>query len=241
MRGPSRLNKGAGDLLTVFLAFSFQPRDEQLVRRVEALIESHGVGVETGENLGGQALTQAVKKRIEDSDGLVSLLTRRDQLVGGGWSTHDWVRDELNHARTKRKLAIALVEAGVNAGGVYQEHERIEFDSKGESVALVRLSQTIAEWKRQVGGLIKVRILPDDLSQALVALQGRAKCEARITRQGKPSRWLVAALVLEPGGVYAYVRGTLDDALIQLRVRVPGETWISRSVPQWMDATLMKV
>jgi hypothetical protein len=48
-------------------------------------------------------------------------------------------------------------------------------------------------------------------------------------------------LVPEPGGVYAYVRGALEDALIQLRVKVPGETWISRSVPQWMDATLTKV
>jgi TIR domain len=228
-------------LLTVFLAFSFQRRDEELVRRVEALLESHGVRVETGENLGGQALTPAVKKRIEDSDALVALLTRRDQLVGGGWSTHDWVRDELNHARTKRKLAIALVEAGINTGGAYQEHERIEFDPRTESVALVKLSQNIAEWKRQVGGLIKVRILPDDLSQTLASLPGGAKCEARITREGKTSKWLGATLVPEPGGVYAYVRGALEDALIQLRVKVPGETWMSRSVPQWMDATLTKV
>jgi hypothetical protein len=228
-------------VLTVFLAFGFQRRDEELVRRVEALLESHGVRVETGENLGGRALTPAVKKRIEACDGLVALLTRRDRIVGGGWSTHDWVRDELNHARTKRKLAIALVEAEVKSGGVYQEHERIEFDQRTEAVALIKLSLTIAEWKQQLGGLVKVRILPDELSQTLASLQDRVRCEVRITRQGRPTKWLGATLVPEPGGVYAYVRGALEDALIQLRVKVPGETWISRSVPQWMDATLTKV
>ena len=227
-------------MLKVFLAFSFRPQDEDFVRRVEALLESHGVQVVTGEVLGGQVLTPAVKKRINESDAVVALLTRRDKLVSGRWSTHDWVRDELSHARTKKKPAIAVVDVAVDVGGVYQEHERVDFDPKRESLALLKLSQTVGEWKHQFGSLVKVRILPDALGQRVAAIGGKAKCEFRLTRQGRTTKWFPASSVPEPGGTYAYVRGADEDALIQLRVRLPNETWISPAAPQWMDATLSK-
>jgi hypothetical protein len=78
--------------------------------------------------LGGEALTPAVMQRIEECDALVTLLTRRDQKTTGKWTTHDWVRDELNHARSKSMRAVAFVENEVEAGGAYAEHERIPLD-----------------------------------------------------------------------------------------------------------------
>ena len=35
---------------------------------------------------------------IEASDALVALMTRSEELGGGGWTTHTWVKYELNHA-----------------------------------------------------------------------------------------------------------------------------------------------
>lgn len=227
-------------MLKIFLAFSFRREDRDLVRRVEALLESHGIRVDTGEVLGGEMLTPAVKKRIDGSDALVALLTRREKMASGKWSTHDWVRDEVSYARTRKKAAIALVDVAVDVGGAYQEHERIDYDPKKESLAFLKLSQTVGEWKSQSGRLLKIRILPEDLGQTVGTLGDQAKCECRFTTQGKTTRWFPASSVPEPGGTYAYVPGVLEDALIQLRVRLPGETWMSPAAPQWMDATLSK-
>jgi hypothetical protein len=228
------------EMQRVFLAFSFRNQDQDLVRRIEALLESHDIQVETGEALGGQALTQAVQKRIDESDALVAVLTRSERLASGKWSTHDWVRDELNYARTKRKRAIALVDVAVDVGGTYQEHERIDLDTKKESLSLLKLSQAVSEWKREWGRRVKIRILPEDLGHTVRSVGDRAKCHYRLTRQGTQSKWLLASLVPEPGGTYAYIRGATEEDLIQLRVSLPGESWISPAVPQWMDATLAK-
>lgn len=71
--------------MKVFLAFSFRPDDKSLVRYLEQLLSSHFVQVVTGERLGGEQLTPAVKGRIEQADGLVAPPTRRDPLAAGGW------------------------------------------------------------------------------------------------------------------------------------------------------------
>lgn len=227
-------------MFKVFLAFSFQPEDEDLVRRVEALLESHGVQVDTGEVLGGQALTAAVKKRIDQCDALVALLTRRDKITGGGWTTHPWVRDEINYARTKKKPSIAFMDLAVKDGGAYQEHERIDYDPKKEGLALLKLSQTVGEWRQQFGHLVKIRILPESLGRKVGALAEEVKCDGRLTRQGKTAQWTSATVVPEPGGTYAYIRGAHEDSLIQIRIRIGSETWVSPAAPQWMDARLSK-
>ena len=73
--------------MRVFLAFSFRDEDKLLVQRSQQLLESLSTQVVTGERLGGEQLTAAVKARIDDADALVGLLTRRDQLAqGGGWT-----------------------------------------------------------------------------------------------------------------------------------------------------------
>jgi hypothetical protein len=69
----------------IFLSFSFRDEDKPLVAAVERLLACHDLQVVTGMRLGGGALTQEVMKRIESCDGLVALLTRRQELAGGGW------------------------------------------------------------------------------------------------------------------------------------------------------------
>jgi hypothetical protein len=54
----------------------------------------------------------------------------------GKWRTQDWVRDELNYARTKLKPAIALVDVVIDTGGMNQDRESIEYHPQNESLAL---------------------------------------------------------------------------------------------------------
>lgn len=102
----------------VFVSFhfsdDFDSLDRQLANRVEGLLRSHGLDLASGAVLGRGPLTDGVRELIEKSDALIALMTRRDQLANGEWTTHLWVQDEYGHARGKNMRAIALIEQGGN-------------------------------------------------------------------------------------------------------------------------------
>lgn len=105
--------------MKIFLGFSFRNEDKDIVEQAGQLITSHLVDVETGERLAGEQLTPAVQQRIMNSDALVAILARRDSKQDGKWTTHQWVFDEMGYARANNKNAIALVEEGIEIGGLY--------------------------------------------------------------------------------------------------------------------------
>jgi hypothetical protein len=108
---------------TAFLSCHFGDPDRELVRQVETLLESHGLRVVIGEELGGGSLTPEVMGRIEKSDALVALMTKRSVPPDYG-GTHPWVVDEFKHAKSRSISAIALVAPGVSVVGAYHGGER---------------------------------------------------------------------------------------------------------------------
>src|SRR6185295_14081986 len=114
--------------MKIFLGFAFREVDQDLARWCDQLFASQFAHTVTGERLGGEALTPAVQARIDQCDVLVGLLTQRDLKADGKYTTHDWVRDEINYARNKGKPAIAVVEKNVDVGGMYQANEIIPLD-----------------------------------------------------------------------------------------------------------------
>jgi hypothetical protein len=203
----------------IFLAFSFREEDKALVGYIEQLLASHHVQAITGERLGGEQLTPAVQRRIDASDALVALLTRRDALQAGGWTTHQWVLDELGHARAHQKRAIAIVEDGVNIGGMYQPHERIGLNRDHPVETLLILSETVGLWKRAVGRTVKVQILPQPLAMRLGTAGNSSRCRHRLWVRGKFTDWRDSNPVPEGGGTFIYVDGVDEEHLIQLEVR----------------------
>lgn len=225
---------------SIFLSFAFRDEDRPLVAAVEQLLASHEVGVVTGKKLGGAALTPAVMARIEECDGLVSLLTRRDQLAGGGWTTHPWVRDELNHARSRNMRAIALVEDGVQTGGAYAEHEWIGLDRENPLEAFLGLSETIGLWKQAAGRTLKVRIMPESLGQALGVGAGPGACRYRFMINGQFTSWVETDLIPETGGTFIYLNGVRDDFMIQIQLEDGPKRWRSVAYPQWLPVELVE-
>jgi TIR domain len=226
-------------VLRVFLGFSFRKEDRDLVGDVQTLLEAQGVQLITGEVTAGEALTPAIKTLIEGADALVALLTAREQKANGRFTTHDWVRDELNHAREKHKPAIALVDKAVDLAGFNQEHERIDYDSKSPLPAFLKLSRTIGEWHRKAGNRVKIRVLPVSLVRKIGAGDAAA-CSYRLTNDGQSTDWLEGRILREVGGTFAYVSGVQRDSLIELRVRLGDETWFSVAEPQWMQMKLAR-
>lgn len=225
---------------TIFLAFSFHQEDRGLVKIVEQVLASHDVRPDNGEDLGGEALTPAIRVRIDRSDALVGLLTPRDEKPTGRFGTHPWVRDEINYARAKEKPAIAIIDIRVDLEGAFQEHERIDYNAESPLPAVLKLMRTIGEWKRNAGRRVKVRILPDELGEQVSDGREGVKCSYRLIRNGNRGVWQEAATVREVGGTFAYLRGIQDDSLIQLRAQISGDTWLSAAAPHWMYVELKK-
>lgn len=223
--------------MKIFLAFSFRDEDKALVAMVADLLASHNILTITGEDLGGEQLTPAVQKRIDDCDGLIGLLTQRDQLAGGGWTTHPWVLDEIGYARTKQKKAIAVVENGINVGGMYQPQEWIPLDPDTPLTTLMKLSKTIGQWKREAGRTVKVQILPSSLAKKLGG-GANIQCRHRLWMQGKYTEWQDVTPVPEAGGTFIYIEGVGDEHLVQLRVEDQNVIWQSAASSQWMQIKL---
>ena len=218
--------------MNIFLAFAFRDEDKPLVSYVERLLASQHVQVRTGEQLGGAQLTPEVQARIEESDALIALLTRREALQAGGWTTHPWVRDELAWARARGKRAIALVEDGVVDGGMFQSHEWIALNRDNPAEALVRLAETVGLWNHEAGRLVKVQIAPEEVATELG--EGAATCRQRLCEQGRFTDWQEVTPIPEAGGTFVYINGVREDHLIQLEAQAAGTTWRSPASSQWM-------
>jgi hypothetical protein len=227
--------------MRVFLAFSFRDEDKILVTNLQRLIESHRVEVITGERLGGEQLTPGVQQRIEECDALVALLTYQKK-PDGTYTTSNWVREELVYARAKNKKAIALVEENVDLGGMFASHEIIPFARESESLteSILRLSETIAEWMREVGRHVKVQILPQEIAKQLAHEDGGVRCSYRLWLKNKTwGSWFnVTPLAEDDGRTFVWVNNVQDDHLVQIRVELSNEIWSSPATTQWMLVTL---
>src|SRR4051794_2708610 len=112
---------------TVFLSFSFRDEDQELVKYVQGLIESHGLKAVTGDAIGGGALEDAIEQDIDQADALVAVATPRDRIVDSTrFTTHPWVLKELKYARKKKKPAIAFRHISVDFQGQFAEDEYID-------------------------------------------------------------------------------------------------------------------
>ncbi len=223
--------------MDVFLSFSFRPEDRELVDQLQQLVRAHGIRAVTGRRNDGGDLTEEIKKKIEEADALVALMTRRDPIGDAAdmiWRTHPWVRDELNHAREKESLAIALLEEGVENVGMYAERERVPLDIADPLPAFLALAEHLANWKNRLGRDLRVRVLPGEIGHEVET------CRYRFWTDGQHGDWFDATLIPAQGGTELYVRGVPDErALIQLEVARNGtDAWRSVATSQHVTVEL---
>jgi hypothetical protein len=208
----------------VFLSMSFVPGDVDLVDAATDFIESQDLLVVTGEDLGGLPLTDEIKRKIDEADALVSICTRREHLAAGSFSTSTWVRDELMYAKAKGKPALALVEDGVDLGGMLAPNEQARFARSDPLKAFAKLANSLAIWRQKAGMTLKAAIVPVDIA---VQLRKATTVEYCAVRNGAADNWKSAPLVREIGGLYAYLAGVPRDALVRVRATTDGRVYES--------------
>jgi hypothetical protein len=231
----------------IFVAFPFKPKAgaavKDVVDAIGRLIASHGLVAVTGESLGGDALSPAVQRLIGGSDALVALFTRERQLARGNkWLPTAWVQSEITSARSRGKRAIALVEKGVEVGGLFEEHERIDLDLRHPLDALLQLSESIRAWKEDAGRFLLVRLRPDEA--AALAQTGNSQCRVRLVPlQGPAGGWDEGIIREQPGGVFLAVPGVKENVALEVEI-FNGDgrpVWKSGAFPQWVHVEMRSV
>jgi hypothetical protein len=226
----------------IFLAFSFRPENDRVVRDIDRVVQSHGLVLVTGEILGGAGLTVEIQSRIAQADALIAFLTREERIEGQeAWRPTGWVNTEYISARARGQRATALVEDSVRVDGAYAEHEHIPFDRQCPCEAMVRLSQTIGLWKFESGRPLEIRLLPE--AAANLAVSENARCEYRLVPPiGAVSPWQEGRARPKPGGVFLVIPGVKRDEAIEVRILEGNAArWRSVESPQWVHVELKSI
>ena len=215
----------------------FGSKDRLLANRVEGLLKSHGLEPTTGEILGGGPLTEEIKDLIERCYALVAIMTKRDEKTNGHWTTHQWVQDEFNHAKSKNIYAIALIEEGVDIQGMYRFNEYIKLNIENQLPTFLKLSATLGFWRKNSGRRVKLLVQPDQIAQDYGE---SAEWRYRFNIDGKFTDWNEVQLTSEPGGCFLYLPNVSEEALIQVQARSNISSSVAKSIcfPQWVSINL---
>jgi hypothetical protein len=227
----------------VFLSYSFRDEDREPARWARTLLESHGVRASTGEVLGGGALSDEVKRRIDAADGFVGIWTRRDSLGGDPevFRTSNWLVQEATYARAKAKPTIVLVEDGVDISGMDAANERIALSREAPHEAILRLAQTLAEWRAEYGRVVAVRLTPDDVARKAAGPNAQYVCRYRLHEGHQVGEWRTASVYNRAGGVFTHLAGVGEGQLYEIWLKIGNEDWQAPASAQDFVASLERV
>jgi hypothetical protein len=231
--------------MKIFLSHSFSDDDRDLVQGVERLLKSQNIVVATGRRLAGGQLHPEVRQRIDNSDGLVALKTRRESVGNpeeNRWRSSAWIDYEYTYAREQGKHAIAIVEHGVETDGPFESYERIALDQENPLETFLALSETLWQWKERAGIQRIVQIRPDDLGR-IFRTNRNLRCRYHfIDYEGNPGEWVYAQPIVQASGILLYLKGVRDDdTFIEVEILHPQDEnprWYSPATAQFISVEM---
>jgi hypothetical protein len=215
---------------TVFLSYTYDPHPahendlEQLRRSLIEAIEAMGLRIIDGVNVGGRPLDDGLRQRIEEADCLIALVT--PQADGAGKAILPaFVLSEFQYAEGLRKPTLRVLHhelpqpVGLGAGNEYTPY------TPGKEIkVLLKVLNTIAQWRLKYGQRARVRIEPADLTKLYDEGDGY-RCEYKVISNGVFGDFQKALLTKEPGAAYALLPMLRQSDRILLQFRKGDKTW----------------
>ena len=217
----------------LFLSYTYRPHPsheadlEKLRRCTIRAIEAMGLHIVDGVDVGGRPLDEALRRRIEDSDGLIALVTPQADDAGNVIDPA-FVLSEFQYAEGQKKPTMRVIHHLLASRGLGAGNEYTPYTPGGEVDVILKLMNTISQWKRDYGRVARVRLEPDDLATKYDETKGD-RCEFQvISPTGDYRDFERARLRLEPGAAYALLPKLREGEHVRLRLRQGGTTWQSR-------------
>jgi hypothetical protein len=213
--------------MKIFVAYGYNDRDRWVRELIFPIIEAFGGQVETGEELQGEIITEAVKEKIRRSDALIAFATRRTSSDPADRATHRWVTDELALAIAHNLPVVEVRERGVDQGGVAGNRQVITYDEKQRENCIVEVTKAIGKWCQGVA--VTMQLHPEEFVDEVRPLLRRPgfRCEYTLLEGSRTIGRQVADVLPIKGGLFINVRGVPRQALVQVNVVGDGISWTS--------------
>lgn len=219
--------------MRIFVGYGYNQRDLWIEEYVFPLLEAFGVEVVSGKEVYGLALPTAIGALIKGADAAIGFTTRRDDLGGGRYGTHQWVIDELVVAQAPPNSIpwVEVREDGVEfPGGLLPATnlQRITYQESDRALCLVAIAQALRRFC-ELTNVTTIRLGPSAVIDQISPMldDPSFSCECRtlrgiIERQGVPNK-------VRPikGGLFVQLQGVAPDELVRVAISAGGHTWRS--------------
>jgi hypothetical protein len=215
--------------LKVFVAFGYNDRDRWIPDFIFPLVRAFGGEVLSGEDVQGQQITDEIRRRIETSDGLIALRTRRgDPDSVGTYRTHRWVEDELAYAIAHNVRVVEVREELVDSqGGIAGDRQWITYREGERDRLLIELTKLLGVWSRAV--TVNIQLLPPELVEEIRS-QLRApgfSCTYKLLEGSRESIAQEGQVRPIKGGIFLQTPPLPPQSLIQVCIEAAGKRWTS--------------
>jgi hypothetical protein len=205
--------------------------------RILPLIETYGAETLTGQSLGGQKLTDAVKDKIKRAHAAIFFTTRRKEVPGtpGTWSTSPWVVDEIKYADSVdgHRRIYEIRECGVTYENcIHDERQHSLMEHGDVAQAMLLVARTVSQWR---GLSYKLQLLPEDFMKALKPrlVDKRYDCTYEVKESGNTIFGPERAEILREGHslcVYLHHLPEDDRTYVEVKVRAGDDHWTAGGI-----------
>lgn len=124
----------------VFIIHHFDAEGRKRANLLAEILQLLTIEVMFGENLGGQRISDGVRKRIESARLVVAVLTRDIKVGEDTWQPSQWILQEVIWAVAHHVPCLLVVEEGVKFdGGIAGDLEQIRFAPGDFALSLARI------------------------------------------------------------------------------------------------------
>jgi hypothetical protein len=217
----------------LFLSYTYRSHPqyeaelERLRKYVVRAVEAMGLRIIDGVDVGGRPLDDALRRRIEDADALIALVTPQADDADNVTDPL-FVLSEFQYAEGQKKPTLRVIHQLLAARGLGAGNEYAPFKPGAELDVILKLMNTIALWIREYGRIARVRVEPEELAAQYDEAQGH-RCEFQvISTTGEYRDFERGTLQPEPGAAYVVLPKLRLGERVRLRLRMGAKTWQSR-------------
>lgn len=217
--------------MKVFLGFGYNDNDKWIKDLIIPFLNALNCEVETGEEMQGEILSEGVIARIKDCDACIGMMTKRDKMKNGHYTTHWWVISELTNAVSFKIPIFPIKEKGVDPQpGELGDRQYYEYEDK--ALLLLEIAKFISKEKSKLT-YKTFMLLPPAFGEAIRPVAKIAKCTYRFLYKAKEYEPEETNLVRLQGGYGIIIKKIPnEEALIEITIHgIGNETWSSGYVP----------
>jgi hypothetical protein len=137
----------------IFIGYRYTPEDEEIANKFMTLFTFEGMNLISAKTAKTEDVGEKVKRLIGDSEGVIIIATRDQELKDGGWTTSVWLTDEKSFALGQSKKVGLFFEdciSPTSKKGIQGDLEYIEFNREHLDKAFLEATPYLRDLRQSI-------------------------------------------------------------------------------------------